>query len=99
MRDGEVSLVVVVEGCHGPDVANEVEDDLVEEEDTEEGYPDVSQEVLNIDIFEVSLGRSLWLSIGSVGSGAASCSLHQGIGEVLGVDHGGSKQRIQDERW
>lgn len=53
MRLREVPLGLVVEACYGADVADEVEDELVEKEDAHEGDPDVAEEVFDIDILEV----------------------------------------------
>jgi len=48
--DGEVSLCLVVQACHGTDVSDKVEDDLVEEEDDNDDPPDVPKVVLDIDV-------------------------------------------------
>jgi hypothetical protein len=74
MRRGEIPLSIVVEACYSPDIANKVEDDLIEGEDCHEGNPDVSQEVLNIDVPEVSGSGSSIMAMASSTSMASSSS-------------------------
>lgn len=54
--NGKVSLGLVVQACHGADVANKVQDDLIEEEDDNNNPPDVSKVVLYVNVLEASGG-------------------------------------------
>jgi hypothetical protein len=54
VRRGKIPLRVVVEACYCPNVADKVEDELIEGEDEDEGHPDVADEVLDVDIPEIS---------------------------------------------
>jgi hypothetical protein len=66
VRDGEVSLGVVVEAGHCANIANKVEDDLVEGKDDYEAPPNATKVVLNINVLQSS-GRIFTVS--------ASCTL------------------------
>lgn len=81
VRCSEISLVLVVEACNGPDVAYEMEDDLVSEESSHECYPEIAQVVLDINVVVVG-GLGTFVMVTS-----SSGPPLQGTGEILSVGH------------
>lgn len=58
MRCSKIPLRLVVEACYRSDIADKVEGDLVEGKDCHKGNPDVSEEVLDVDVFKISRSGS-----------------------------------------